>query len=266
MVFVDADSGFDQIYASSQSLRRPVFSSGGARNWTPVQKWDVPYLLSKAGGGAIRAYRETGAGDWYKNTPERSGKDSVEGALGHVAKLLTDAPARYYAGEIPLADFPQLHEELGLARALGPILLNAPVPESSVLARLWLGRASKTQLHYDLFHTILVVTQGWKEVHLYPPLELERFYPFSLPELLTSSRVQDPTGDLAQFPLFPAESGRVVLVKPGDLLFIPAFWWHFVKSSEEMTVTVTVHFTEYDDYIFDSTYFANASRADAAAG
>lgn len=40
--------------------------------------------------------------------------------------------------------------------------------------------------------------------------------------------IQDP--DLKRFPNFPKAHRLNCVLRPGDVLFMPAFWWHEVQS------------------------------------
>lgn len=110
---------------------------------------------------------------------------------------------------------------------------------------LWVGTGDHvSQLHYDFFHNFLFVLEGEKHVWLHPftpegaGSRADRFArvapgPFDVGpgdtpgSLLRWDGGQEGAPDLGR--LQDAASLRAVL-RPGDMLYIPPFWWHAVAS------------------------------------
>lgn len=99
-----------------------------------------------------------------------------------------------------------------------------------VLKNCWIGpKGTVSPLHTDPHHNLFAQVVGYKYIRLYAPEESERLYPFdSL--MRNTSRVDVEKPDLDEFPEFGNARFLEVVVGPGDLLFIPRGWWHFVKS------------------------------------
>jgi hypothetical protein len=50
--------------------------------------------------------------------------------------------------------------------------------------------------------------------------------------------------DLEKFPDFDKIRGKMVVkINKGDALFIPAFWWHHVKSSKSRNLAINFWYT-----------------------
>ena len=47
---------------------------------------------------------------------------------------------------------------------------------------------------------------------------------------MVMSPVDISSPDLERFPLFAGARRTQCVLKPGDVLFMPAFWWHEVQS------------------------------------
>lgn len=82
--------------------------------------------------------------------------------------------------------------------------------------------------HHDTTDNVLLQIVGQKRVILFPPSQMTNLYTKG-----SSSRVTNPDApDLQRFPRFAEalKHAMVVVLKPGDMLFIPANWWHHVTA------------------------------------
>ncbi len=71
---------------------------------------------------------------------------------------------------------------------------------------------------------------GWKRLILFAPQDGEYLYEDRTGEARTSKlNIGEP--DLTKYPLFPKATPYEVITGPGDVLFIPAYWFHQVESS-----------------------------------
>lgn len=97
---------------------------------------------------------------------------------------------------------------------------------------LWIGAAGcVTPLHYDEMNNLITLLQGRKRVMLLPPSEYAALYPFGFGYRRGHvSRVNPEAVDKQAFPSFPSNQVCEVVLDAGDSLFIPAFWWHYVRS------------------------------------
>lgn len=58
-------------------------------------------------------------------------------------------------------------------------------------------------------------------------------------EAFSSLQVDLDNLDFIRFPNSAGLSGYSVLVNPGDVLYIPMYWWHHVESMTDVTESVT---------------------------
>jgi len=80
--------------------------------------------------------------------------------------------------------------------------------------------------HYDVMDNILVQIKGRKRVVLFPPSDALRLYLKG-----DKSQVLDvDSPDLVSFPLFAGVTRHECFLEEGDILFIPALWFHNVLS------------------------------------
>ncbi|KPP61916.1 HSPB1-associated protein 1-like [Scleropages formosus] len=107
---------------------------------------------------------------------------------------------------------------------------------------LWVGTdGANTPCHQDSYGCNLVLqVQGRKKWHLFPPGDTACLYPTRIPyeESSVFSQVNVVWPDLQRFPAFSAAKRHVVTLHPGQVLFVPRHWWHYVESVDPLTVSV----------------------------
>ncbi|CAJ1327196.1 unnamed protein product [Effrenium voratum] len=167
----------------------------------------------------------------------------------------------YYMGKVPLrAELPELAEEVEGASTspqkeygscFGELL-----PEG-VFTYFGCGRNS-TSVHYDCHENLMVCLCGQKRLWLYAPGDARYVYPiskdrgsstdFSRSSILPFRRFGDLSpGDQARYPLLGAAAPLEIQVGPGDLLYLPACWWHCVEGSDDRNIILNWWFALHPD-------------------
>jgi histone arginine demethylase JMJD6 len=85
-------------------------------------------------------------------------------------------------------------------------------------------------LHFDTWHTHAFICQlyGTKEFTAYAPDQAP--YLYVSPNRYNQSLVSDlENPDYEKFPLFAKAQGMRFLLEPGEIIFIPAGWWHTAR-------------------------------------
>ncbi|XP_067300341.1 HSPB1-associated protein 1 homolog isoform X2 [Pseudorasbora parva] len=107
---------------------------------------------------------------------------------------------------------------------------------------LWIGtEGANTPCHLDSYGCNLVFQiQGRKRWHLFPPDDTPYLYPTRIPyeESSVFSQVSVVHPDLKKFPAFKRARVHTVTLQPGQVLFVPRHWWHYVESVDPVTVSV----------------------------
>lgn len=97
--------------------------------------------------------------------------------------------------------------------------------------RFWLGPAGTvTPLHADYDDNLFVQIWGSKRIFLAPPHHDEFLYPREANALLFGSPFDPEAPDFDKFPLARQASTIECIVHPGDMLYVPAGWYHQVRS------------------------------------
>ncbi|XP_028291125.1 HSPB1-associated protein 1 homolog isoform X1 [Gouania willdenowi] len=107
---------------------------------------------------------------------------------------------------------------------------------------LWIGtEGANTPCHLDSYGCNLVLqVQGRKRWHLFPPEDTAYLYPTRIPyeESSVFSQVNVLHPDLTRLPDFSHARVHIVTLQPGQVLFVPRHWWHYVESVDPITVSV----------------------------
>ncbi|TPG42503.1 cupin-like domain-containing protein [Sphingomonas koreensis] len=124
------------------------------------------------------------------------------------------------------------------------------LPATGATPRLWIGNAVQVATHYDNSANLAAVVAGRRRFTLFPPEQVANLYLGPLERTLAgppNSMVDPEAPDLARYPRY-AEAlkyAQVAELKPGDVLFIPAIWWHHVRSFDAFNLLVNYWWTQH---------------------
>ncbi|KJE91396.1 hypoxia-inducible factor 1 [Capsaspora owczarzaki ATCC 30864] len=97
-----------------------------------------------------------------------------------------------------------------------------------------------TPAHYDEQENLFAQVRGAKRCVLFAPDRFPCLYPYPVHHPCDrQSQVDFDNPDLARFPRFSELHGWECILEPGEVLYIPAYWWHHVES---LTDSVSVNF------------------------
>ena len=129
------------------------------------------------------------------------------------------------------------------AHALPPYLGNLELRELNGLChwpaylpkmgppRFWLGPAGTvTPLHCDYDDNIFAQIWGSKRIFLAPPHHDEFLYSKEANAILFGSQFDPEAPDFEKFPLARQALTIECIVNPGELLYVPAGWYHQVRA------------------------------------
>ncbi len=111
-------------------------------------------------------------------------------------------------------------------------------------------------LHYDNCHAHAFICQlhGDKEFTLFGPDQTPLLYADDaiMPNLSGVDDIESP--DLVRFPLFANAVPIKLLLGPGEMLFVPAGWWHTARMlNPSVSVSFnTVDATNWSDFVRDT--------------
>ena len=144
-----------------------------------------------------------------------------------------EKPPSIYIQSAPIAEYLP-----GLARDTVLDLVDA-----TVAPRIWIGNRVTVQTHFDLSENIACVVAGRRRFTLFPPEQTPNLYPGPFELTLAGppvSMVRLDEPDFDKYPRFreALDYALVAELEPGDAIFIPYFWWHHVRTLEDLNVLV----------------------------
>ncbi|AIY39367.1 JmjC domain protein [Collimonas arenae] len=156
----------------------------------------------------------------YINTafaPDRAMQDmSLLAYLELVANNTQDLPP--YLGNLELRELNALCYWPAYFKKMGP-------------PRFWLGPSGTvTPLHCDYDDNVFAQIWGSKRIFLSPPHHDEFLYPREANAILFGSPFDPEAPDFEQFPLARQAAMIECIMQPGELLYVPAGWYHQVRS------------------------------------
>jgi lysine-specific demethylase 8 len=210
--------------------QRPVIISGAMEGWPARELWTNDYLTEKVGARTVQPFKSH-AGTWIHDPKERIGDTSSPIKLAEYIDLL--AAGAISDGQLYVAQFPI---RTALPELWPDVRFPLFVDENKHFAvNLWFGPGNNvTRLHYDTANNFLTQIRGRKQVILCPPREITRLYPFPFSYFGNNiSQVNVASPDLTQFPAWAHADRALLELGPGDMLFIPVFWWHAVWGIDQ---------------------------------
>lgn len=102
---------------------------------------------------------------------------------------------------------------------------------------IWIGTPGlATPCHYDFAHNFYHQICGHKHITLFAPEDGACLYPN--PRIPAISLVDVASPDTERFPEFVRSRPLQFVVGPGDSVFIPAGWWHYIASTYDNNISI----------------------------
>jgi len=209
----------------------PVIVTGAMKHWAAMTKWqDLDWWTSNFG---------------HRNVPLEVGLSGEPGWEERVATVEEFVerylrPSNMNAGGTVayLAQHTLLDQIEALqADVEAPPFCDACSPEGVTMVNVWMGTSgTKTPLHFDSYDNFLCQVAGYKYIRLYAQRETPRLYVdrsaggSSTRSQHNISQVDVGNPDTSAYPLFAEAQYTEAVLGPGEMLFIPAKCWHYVRS------------------------------------
>jgi hypothetical protein len=225
---------FEHEYARRS---RPVVIERGASDWPAIGNWPAERLVRECGNRLPLVTRYVG----NSTAAARQFRMRVSDYIPLVCGSRPEATELGWAGEPVGYSLPELAAELRL-----PYLVRSPRSETASFVagpRPWPYRHVSNQFHFHPgLHAFAAQVQGRKLFRLYHPRETRH---------LGARKPWHPMPSRGAFEIHRYDAERhaslsnavchEVLLEMGDLLFIPAAWWHLVWNEEFAIVATTFY-------------------------
>jgi lysine-specific demethylase 8 len=224
----------DFVQTSTPAIITGVMDDWAARKWTPD-------ALKSRVGDVMCSVHET-------PSTVMEGDEATKNFKGR--PVIREIPyGQYLDGLATANDHDWKHYQLGqsLRRAFPALLADVGPfdlidrPRANDTPFIWSGPAGfLVRAHYDPAPGMLAHVYGRKHVVLFSRSSLSQMYPFQmLSQIPYVSRVDIEAPDLERFPRFREAQRYETYLEPGEILFIPCFWWHQIRYE---TVAISLNF------------------------
>ena len=220
-----------EFYAAI-SGSEPTVVRGQSDDWCTSHEWTLDFIKRLAGDDVV-GVETSQSNRFYSN----AGLQKVQMRVADFLNVFT-SPNRtldYYLAEEGLEGMPNLLDDLR----------DPDFAEHAQIDKrqIWVGAGGQVSpLHHDQWDNVLCQVKGTRLFTLFDPLQVDRLYP--KPGVDRHFSQLDPENvNLTQFPKFAKARKYTVKVSPGEMLIVPAFWWHQVRHAPEVNVAVNFWFT-----------------------
>ena len=227
----------------------PVILTNAMTHWPALQKWrDLNYFKKLAAERLVpvETYAKEDSTQTYLT---KSWEREVLPLSEFIDKYLSEASSPSdncaYLAQYQLFDqIPTLLNDIEIPKYCSArTQMDNEAPDNSEcsppalpLVSAWFGpKATVSPLHNDPYHNLLAQVVGCKYLRLYDICETDKLYPRSGPMCNNShidldSVLQTQTAGNEKFPQFFSARFCYCVLQPGEMLYIPRHFWHYVRS------------------------------------
>ncbi|XP_010220367.1 PREDICTED: lysine-specific demethylase 8, partial [Tinamus guttatus] len=205
--------------------QKPVVLEGVIDHWPCMTKWSlyfsVDYLAQVAGCRTVPVE----LGSRYTDEEWSQKLMTVDDFINQY--IMNKNSVGYLAQHQLFDQIPELKEDISIPDycCLGE------GEEDNITINAWFGpEGTISPLHQDPQQNFLAQVFGRKYIRLYSPQDSENLYPHESQLLHNTSQVDVENPDLIKFPNFRNASSQSCILMPGQVLFIPVKYWHYVRS------------------------------------
>lgn len=236
-ITTESDIDFKTFKKDYFNKKRPVLLKGFAKKWPAYQKWTLDYFANLE----IKDKIEMEIGNVLNKDTKLEEKD-VKRYLESVRdSAMEEAQEKTYLTAYQIfEEFPKLLDDVDFSFLKKVTVDGVPA--------VWIGpKGTITGLHADDHNNMLAQIVGKKLMIVASPKFKRNVYPskkFDYGAVL--SRVDINNYDRGKFPEFEKVDFFKIELEPGDVLYNPKGWWHYVKSKEASISTNIFAYTRSD--------------------
>ncbi|HEX5341119.1 MAG TPA: cupin-like domain-containing protein [Duganella sp.] len=200
-------------FRARAALNLPFLIEGIVGRW-PLTRHEPSILRERHGHMPVRAR----VGDYIGTAfaPDRAMQDMTMAEYLDLAENTDGLPP--YLGNLELKELNSMCHWPTFFDKMGP-------------PRFWIGPAGTvTPLHCDYDDNIFAQIWGTKRIFLAPPHHDAFLYPKEANAILFGSPFDPEAPDYERYPLARQANLVEVIVQPGDMLYVPAGWYHQVRA------------------------------------
>jgi hypothetical protein len=227
--------GQSTICSKPDSTRPVLLRQSPVSQWTALHNWNPPFKIALHLPTLynVKSAKENTILYWQNNKPIQTKRpfDLINISTLEFWNQVSNNKQKtlYYSH--------QIRHSLGAPNLIQELISDPPefldlldfAPER---VYLWMGGAGTiAQTHFDAEPNWFVQIVGQKRFLISPPQDWESFCPFPLLHSHDrQSQVNYSNPQESHCELFGQATVLEALLEPGDLLYLPAYWWHRVET------------------------------------
>jgi ribosomal protein L16 Arg81 hydroxylase len=233
----------DAFYSDYFYRNRPVLVDGLMAEWPALNLWSPQYFAEQFGDIEVEIAANRNQDTRYE---DNFAEHRLKVPMGDFIRMIEEGGETndyYLVAKNKLLEQPEWH--VLMSHFWSPHGFLDPAITVEGYVKLWLGpKGTVTPLHHDATNIFFGQVFGRKHVKLISPFDLDHVYN----DRTCFSAVDPECIDYDRFPLMKRVPILDVVVEPGQFLFIPLGWWHWVKS---LDVSISLSFQNF--YFTDSS-------------
>lgn len=203
---------------------KPVIINNLTTDWMGHAKWNIDYIEEKSQESAV------GVIPIKSKYLDLNNEDGSKYQIQKIKEVMSSIKSEGIEDGLAIASPIEMFPEEIMKECPPPELCNhAPF----LRGRVFIGpKGIITTLHQDLFENLYTIVRGSKQIILYPPnAPVYRNSIFS--KLPNHSKVDPENPNYHLYPKFKDAQSIIIQLKEGETLYIPSFWWHYLRNLDQ---------------------------------
>ncbi|NJK37404.1 MAG: cupin-like domain-containing protein [Oscillatoriales cyanobacterium RM2_1_1] len=243
-IAVDRKIGLSRIDFLNQYYARntPVILTGIMNNWKALRLWNPEYFQQNYGDVQVEVQANRDSDPDYELNVDSHRQTMKFG--DYIDQVVQTGESNNYYIVANNGNFDR-EEMRGLLQDIEifPEYLNPQETQGRIF--FWFGpQGTVTPLHHDPVNLMLAQVLGRKRILLILPQQT----PYLYNQVGVFSKVNIECPDYEKYPLFNQVKPIEIILEPGEVIFIPVGWWHYVRS---LDTSISVSFT---NFVFPNAY------------
>lgn len=234
-------AGSRELIEASEGLRSPVYLPGMCARSDAAEQWTLEHLLSLEPETPVTA-------EYYADADRRQPYVHVVKPFREIAAAMAEEPEKWFIAEL------NFDEVFARAAADLPRVAVLPPDARKLLRLVFFGNDTQSATHFHVRdQAILEHLKGKKKVVLAGPkttAALATNSAFGGRPQFSTHGPEPGQGALDCFSELVGDEAILVEMHPGDALFIPVHWWHWVEGEGECLSVTTFWRAAYREWAF----------------
>lgn len=212
---------------------RPLLIRDLGKSWPAFKLWNDEYVNAKI--GDLEGDVEMKGDNQFANFKKGYGRQRMRVGDFLSRYSVKDRTTNYYLAEYDLP------------KPLWPDITSPPFTSfmTPLFTKFWLGAGGTQSLpHTDFEENIMVMLAGTKQFVITQPADRRLIYTgVGVPPHYSAVDFFNP--DLKRFPKFKDATAIHVTLRAGDALYLPAYWFHHVRSEGDRVLAVNMWYATH---------------------